>query len=187
MRKIILALSCLMLWSLPAFALTLGDTDGGASCDGGSGAVAVTYVLSGDATVTAIHVNSNGTSSNNYQGGIWSDNATVPNTLLAGGAAAALVDGVNCNNVSYVESSVSSVSVSAQTLWIGGVVNVAGTSSALEVTFDTGNNGYDATVGQDPIANWPTASDTARAGRQYSAYFTYTAAGGAARRVIMVN
>ena len=81
----------------------------------------------------------------------------------------------------------SAQTITTQTLWIGGreFINTGG--DEMNITYDSGVNGYEKTItgSADPLD--PFGTGTARSARQYSVYATYTVTPSGARRVIMVN
>lgn len=193
MKKTILVLACLLVWIPSAFALTLGDTSGGASCDSSTDYFSVTFTSAESDDFTSVSINGAEFGTNGYDvaGGIWADTGSgTPGALLASGNNQELPDsgGDTCAGLTsstYTTSTFSSVTITAQQLWIGGREATGGAINDMAVEYDSGANGYER-GGVGSLTD-PFGTGTARSGRQYSAYATYTVTPSGARRVILVN
>jgi hypothetical protein len=159
---------------------TVGDTDGGASCDTQLYLFGTIYTLSDNAVVTAIDASvfENVAGSHDYRGAIWDDNAGTPNNRLALGTAIQMNTG-SCPNENYVTSPVASASVNAQDIWIGGSHSENFPGNNISCNYDNGNNGYEYGAGAAYPPPDPFPAGSARANRQYSVFATYTIAGAA--------
>ena len=107
MKKLLLALLCSLMWASSAFALTLGDTNSGASCDAGSTQMAATWDSTESDDFTSVSVNASEDGNNGYQfkAAIWANSSGVPGSRLTiAGTAIDLPNGSgsNCSAVSYV-------------------------------------------------------------------------------------
>ena len=166
---------------------TFGDTDGGASCDG-SFIHSVTSVTAVAGNVTEIVSKIDAVSgSHTIEVGLWTDNASYPDSLLINGASVAVPNRVSvaCDNATYTSSTVSpSVGVSAGTVWFGPALDV-NTENTGEITFDASTpvNSYEYTAAGQPSYNGSgpenpfAAGATLRSGRRFSIYATYTVSG----------
>lgn len=191
MKRIFPLLFAFLLLAQSSFALTLGDTNGGASCDAGSTQVAATWTSTETDDFTAISINGSQDGANGYgfKGAIWADNGSgAPGSrLTSAGSEVALVNNGSsgCANNTYVTSNLTQT-ITAQALWIGGRETVKTGGDEMNVTFDTGVNGHERTITGSADPTDPFGVGTARAGRQYSIYATYTVTSGAARRMFVV-
>ena len=169
-----------LLWCNLCFADTLGDTDGGASTDLGIDIiVSGPYTLSVNAVVTGISGKVfDNLSNSTWIGAIWADSTGTPGAKILEGSAIA-----TSNTFQYYESSVASVSVSAQDIWIGGVLTASDGDDYISYDSSTPVNSYEKTGTSIPD---PFGTGTLRSGRRYSVYITYTEATGA-RRVMLIT
>lgn len=174
------ALFILLLFiTSPSFALTLGDTDGGASCDAGSHQVAVTFTSAESDDFTAISINAaeDGSDGLTFKGAIWADTGSnrAGTRLTLPGSSIDVPDNsdTSCSTNSYVTSTLTTTTITAQQLWIGGrQTNSSG--DEINVSFDTGNDGHERTIAATGDPTDPFGTGTFRSARQYSIYATYT-------------
>lgn len=192
MKRIFPLLFAFLLLAQSSFALTLGDIDGGASCDPATDYFAVTYTSTATWDVSAVSANASelGTNGYTFGGGVWADNGSNrAGALLATGATGnALPDsgGDTCASNSYVTSTISpAVEITAQQLWFGGREDTGGALNNMELTYDSGADGVER-GGVGGVTD-PFGTATFRDNRQYSAYITYTVTSGAARRMFVVQ
>lgn len=160
---------------------TIGDTDGGASCDAGIDHIGSEFILSVSADFTSVHANvtEESAGARTLKGAIWDDSAgnRPEDRLLIGGQVTIPAwGGTDCSNVAYVQSNLSAVTVTPQVIWIGFGIDDSGASNEGQATFDATASDSCENIGVTSGPQNPFGTCTHRVGRTYSVYATYTAA-----------
>lgn len=168
---------------------TIGDTDGGASCQTGVGSpgVKITMPANGDVTsISASVCEACGTARAVY-GEIYTNSSGAPASLVACGNVSAGLPGScsSCNNAAYRTSNITASLTSGTVYWLAAMFNNSAWCYHIEYDSGSSGDGYDRS--QTGTSCEATASSGTSNDRIYSIYATYTETTVAERRFILVS